>query len=199
MLSFQFTLMIEFYVIITVNSVVADGAKLGWRVASSSYHVESESICQESLFSLFSSHVSCNRQGVQALGYKQQTCRSYKRDQPHPNTTFTLLASTFSLATSPKPQLKQLFPLYEFFSAGRAASALISSVLVCSMSSNVDRPKVDDASLLPLFIALKVIEHVRSIQRGLAIHQFIEPVRSVRRGLACSPIYRQKLSICQVN
>ena len=31
--------------------------------------------------------------------------------------------------------------------------------------------QVDSASLLPLSIALKVIEHVRYVQRGLTIHQ----------------------------
>ena len=43
--------------------------------------------------------------------------------------------------------------------------------------------QVDGALLLPPSMALKVIEHARSVQRGLAVHQVTEHVRSVRRGL----------------
>ena len=43
------------------------------------------------------------------------------------------------------------FSLYEIFPARRAVSTLISSLFVSSESSNLDRPKIYDASLLPLF------------------------------------------------
>jgi hypothetical protein len=50
--------------------------------------------------------------------------------------------------------------------------------------------QVDSASLLPLSIALKVIEHVRYIQRGLTVHQLSNSLNSSGGGLVCSPSYR---------
>ena len=71
-------------------------------------------------------------------------------------------ASTFFLsASSPNSSCSSFFSLYEFFRASRAASASISSLLVSSESSNVERLKVDDALLLPLSVLLKVTEHLR--------------------------------------
>ena len=68
---------------------------------------------------------------------------------------FTLFASTFLSATSPNPNCSRFY-FYEFFPASRAASASVSSLLVRSESSNIDRPKVDGRSLLSLYILLKL-------------------------------------------
>ena len=138
--------------------------KSGKMMSSAKLSRRVESFVQESLF-LVSQVVSLrigNRVQVQAINSKPP----FLVDRPHPKYNLPFIASTFQVGDFTLVAVDFLFT-----SSFQQARSSFASKFRVELRRQA---QVDNTSLLPVSIELEVIEHVKSVQRGLT----------------CSSIYR---------